>query len=115
MFGAYATVKWATFDFLGSGVLYAVAVVAELLCPHVLLVVRPVKFLERAVLGAFFLDEDFAAVLVDFSVQRLEAFGADALCVFDVIHVYHLVSIVNDAVLKRGDVIDNKVSKRLLR
>ena len=68
MFGANATVVWAALFLLGARVLDAVAVEAELLRPHVLVVVRPVKFLERAVLWARLFDEDFAAVLVDFCV-----------------------------------------------
>ena len=50
VFGADAAVEWAALVFLGAGVFYAFAVEAELLRPHVLVIVGPVKFLERAVL-----------------------------------------------------------------
>ncbi len=62
--------------------------------------------------GAGFFDEDFALVFEDFCVQCFEAFGADASGCFDGLHVDHLVSVI---VCELADVLNNKVSKRLLR
>ena len=95
VFGAYAAVLRAALDFLCAWVFYAFAVGPELLCTHVLVIVRPVEFRERSVLGAFFLDKDFAAFLVDLRVQSLEAFRTDGFCVFYGFHVNHLGSFVN--------------------
>jgi hypothetical protein len=89
MFGAYAAVERAVLNGLGSWVFNSLAVVSELLRSHVLVVIGPVKFLECAVFGAFFFDEDFAVFLENRSVQCLEAFRADAPCALNFFHALH--------------------------
>jgi hypothetical protein len=78
-----ATVVRAAFDLLGARVSEAFAVFSILVSSRVLLIVTPVQFSVLAMLSTGLLDIDLIVLFVDCGVEDVEAFGTDALGVFD--------------------------------
>lgn len=78
-----ATVVRAAFDLLGARVSEAFAVFSILVSSRVLLIVTPVQFSVLAMVSTGLLDIDLIVLFVDCGVEDVEAFGTDALGVFD--------------------------------
>jgi hypothetical protein len=86
VFGTNATIVGASVNGLRPRIGQTFSIISEFFGTLILIIIRPVNFLEESMFGTLFLDVDLVVFFENRCIQNLQTFRTDALCLFDDLH-----------------------------